>query len=65
MKRPQYTDRMLIRLIHETESREDLVKLSTLYVELSEQGDIVITHRMAHEMKAQEVHLNLRQRPKK
>lgn len=62
MNRPQYSQRLLIRLIRETVDRNDLIKLNTLYVELAEQGDIIVTARMVHEIKAQEVSFYLRDR---
>lgn len=60
MKKPEYSQRLLIQLIRETSDRDDLVKLNTLYVELEEQGDITISARMVHEIKAQEQNFILR-----
>lgn len=65
MSKPHYSHRLLIRLIRETTDRDDLVKLNTLYVELAEQGDIIVTSRMVHEIKAQEVSFFLRDRSNK
>lgn len=60
MNKPFYSQELLIRLIRETPDRDDLVKLNTLYVELAEQGDINVTVRMVHEIKAQEMSFILR-----
>ncbi|WP_407402263.1 hypothetical protein [Chryseobacterium sp.] len=60
MNKPFYSHELLIRLIRETPDRDDLVRLNTLYVELAEQGDISVTVRMVHEIKAQEMSFILR-----
>lgn len=50
MKRnpPQYSQGLLVRLINETKNKKDLVRLSALYVDLEEIGDITITRNIAY-----------------
>lgn len=52
-KQPEYSQALLIRLVHETKDIRDLLSLTTLISELEEQGDIYIGSRLYMEMKAQ------------
>lgn len=51
---PEYNEDLLIRLVSETKSRDDLVSLNALYVVLEEQGDITITSKIVCSIKARE-----------
>lgn len=59
--KPEYRQDLLIRLIHETKDYKDLVSLTTLYVDLEEQGDIVLTNRIILEIKSQHQYFNFKQ----
>lgn len=52
-KQPEYSQALLIRLVHETKDIQDLLSLTTLISELEEQGDIYIGSRLYMEMKTQ------------
>lgn len=58
---PEYSEALLLRLVDETKSRDDLVQLNALYVELEEQGDIVITRIIVNKVKAREYYFKYNQ----
>lgn len=60
-KKPEYSQELLIRLIHQTKDYNDLVDLTTLYIELEEQGDIVFSTRIILEIKTQEQYFKFKQ----
>lgn len=51
---PQYSESLLIRLIRETKTINDLTGLCNLYRELEKQNDIVITYKINSEVKLQQ-----------
>lgn len=51
---PEYSPQLLIRLVRETKSIQDLVHLNILFRELEEAGDFKISRRLVMEMKIQD-----------
>lgn len=51
---PHYSEKMMIELIRETTTIEDLTALCRLYKDLQKQKDIVITYKMKREVKLQQ-----------
>ena len=51
---PEYSEKMLLNLINETNSIDDLVKLCDLLNALERQKDLVITEKMYRAVKQQQ-----------
>lgn len=51
---PHYSEKMMIGLIRDTKTIEELTDLCSLYKDLQAQKDIVITIRMAREVNLQQ-----------
>jgi hypothetical protein len=51
---PHYSEKMMIELIRETKTIEELTQLCKLYKDLEKQRDIVITFRMTREIGMQQ-----------
>jgi len=52
--RPQYTEALLVRLIRETATMEELTDLCKLYMDLEMQNDIIITLKVKAEVGLQQ-----------
>jgi hypothetical protein len=53
-KMPQYSESLLIELIQDTKTLEDLTSLCQLVKELESQKDLAITERICREVKLQQ-----------
>ncbi len=54
---PHYSEKLLIRIIYDCVSLEDLVLLGQLYTQLEDQGDIKITRKILYHTKIKQYEL--------